>query len=332
MKTAQLVFWLLTVPLAPVAAQTLPTDPLLPAPPAGSPPEVTAITGKKESKWFVRIQGSYGLAAPGAFRPYNSYVTYPDSARPGGAHKTNRQGLGQGLRAGLGVGYILNDLINVGLDAEVYRSRRVSSNDVSGTLQGSTHATHMQTHTGYAALDAGLITVTPSITFKAISKSAFYLYARLGVSAALSTRVRGVGVETSDTKILRTGSAAATIIPANTRDETVAHYQYKGGMAFGYLAALGMQTKISDRIRFFSELQANSITYSPRKKILTKYLSNGVDLLQDPAFPKRRRETEYLKSFTRTYSPNADQSPEKATKLAIPFSSINLSAGLAFRF
>lgn len=331
MKTAQLVVWLLTVALAPVAAQTLPTDSLLPAPPAGSPPEVTAITGKKESKWFVRIQGSYGLAAPGAFRPYNSYVTYPDSTRPGGAHKTNRQGLGQGLRAGLGVGYILNDLINVGLDAEVYRSRRVSSNDVSGTRHSSASATHLETRTGYAALDASMITMTPSITFKAITKSAFYLYGRLGVSAAL-TRVRGVDVETSDTKILRTGSAAATIIPVNTRDETVAYYQYKGGMAFGYLAALGVQMKLSDRIRFFSELQANSITYSPRKKILTKYLSNGVDLLQDPAFPKRRRETEYLKSFTRTYAPNADQSPEKATKLAMPFASINLNAGLAFRF
>jgi hypothetical protein len=287
---------------------------------------------KKESKWFVRIQGSYGLAAPGAFRPHNSYATYLDSTRLGSSHKTNRRGLGQGLRTGLSVGYILNDLINVGLDADVNWSGRVCASDITDSVRRSINASTIELRSSHSALDARMITVTPSITFKAISKSAFYLYARLGVSAALSTKVGGVSVETSDTRIRRTGAPSAPIVPANTRNETLARYQYKGGMAFGYLAALGGQIKITDRIRFFTELQANSITYSPRKKIITQYIHNGKDLSQDPSVPIKQRETEYVKSFTRDYTLNANQSPEKSTKLAMSFSSINLSAGLAFRF
>ncbi len=134
---------------------------------------VTPKSGQaKESKWFVRVYGSYGLPMASSFRPgdFTSSSSTSTGAPPTTTttYKINRQGLGQGWRVGGGVGYIVNEVINLGIDVEQYWSGDISATREFSSLSSSYYSFSSNTYT------AEMLTLTSNITFKAISKPNFY--------------------------------------------------------------------------------------------------------------------------------------------------------------
>ena len=68
-----------------------------------------------EAPFYVKLYGFYGLLTPG------SQVNTSSSLSSGmaTAFKVNATGLGAGPRAGVGLGLIVSDFINVGVDADL---------------------------------------------------------------------------------------------------------------------------------------------------------------------------------------------------------------------
>ena len=219
---------------------------------SGKPSAALKPSVASDSKFYIRVYGAYGIAMPGAYSAIDYYsgsapLLYGGFTTVGTTVKDNKTGLGQGIRFGGGIGYILNDFINLGLDVDYYKSGSFVTTSVlfgANTVTGS--------------LDATMLTFTPNITFKAISADNYYIYNRLGVNVGLP-------------KITEVYAASSPV--------TVQTYEFQGGVALGYLVGIGVQFRLSNSIRAFVELNANASAYAPQKRVLTAYTENGVDKL-----------------------------------------------------
>ncbi len=79
-----------------------------------------------ESKFYVKVYGFYALLTPGGFSgqgtPFsvvpsdNSITRFGTTTTYSGY--TTKNPFGSGLRAGAGIGYVINDFINIGVDGE----------------------------------------------------------------------------------------------------------------------------------------------------------------------------------------------------------------------
>jgi hypothetical protein len=332
MKKNHLFACLLIIPLAltQLNAQTSPNSQA----PSDSP------SGGEDSKWFVRVYGSFGLATPASYQlppsiSYNSTASQRQSS-----FKTSKNGLGQGVRAGLGLGYIVSDFINLGIDADMYWSVGdiVANYGYQYTSEyGAPLDSVKYRYSSNEGVTATMINLMPNITFKAISKPNFYIYNRLGVCVGLSTQVKYTNV-TDDYQQFDYNSLG----PSNPRTIISEKFEekeseYQGGVSLGYFASLGVQAKLTQQLRVFAEVQAINIYYTPKKLVLTKYTLNGADRFSQPTTTTSEKETVFLAEYTTNNSQsNDDESvtsqPTKASKIKMPFSSVGLSIGLAFRF
>ena len=335
MKKIHLFACLLIIPLAltRINAQTLPANQASSDGPSND----------ENSKWFVRVYGSFGLATPASYQlppsiSYNSTASQRQSS-----FKTSKNGLGQGVRAGLGLGYIVSDFINLGIDADMYWSVGDIVANYGYQYSASNGAIGDSVKYQYSSnegVTATMINLMPNITFKAISKPNFYIYNRLGICIGLSTQVKYTNV-TADYQQLDYNSPnppnllnPRTIISENVVDK---ESEYRGGLSWGYFASLGVQAKLTQQLRVFAEVQAINIYYTPQKLVLTKYTLNGGNRLDQPSTTTSEKETVFLAEYTTNNSQSNDDvsvtsQPTKASQVKMPFSSVGLSVGLAFRF
>jgi hypothetical protein len=231
-----------------------------------------------------------------------------------------------GLRAGAGVGIVLNDFINVGLDVENYFGPTIKSNNLyyydnlAGLVQIS------NTSVDYKA---SIAMVSPNITFKALSQPNFFIYNRLAIKVGVMEKV----TEKTNSEYNERFIEDVNINP-NPTDHITKNkqdFEYKGGIPFGFSAALGFQVKLTDKIRFFAEAEYTYLTYNPKKKVMTQWINNdgtAVDLsLQD----KIQVETEYMKNYTVKDGQTNTNAPNPQPTLHMPFSSIGLGLGLIYR-
>jgi hypothetical protein len=300
----------------------------------------------RESKWFVKVYGSYGLPLASSFRPGNANVTISGTpASPSNDYKLNRKGLGQGLRYGGGVGYILNENINLGLDVDQYRSEAITATASSSYIylyernvtdpKNALVDTSSSTSVSNSVYRSSMLTVTPNITFKAISRPGFYIYNRLGLCVGIINRLTSRETNEYSGYYYNSSTKTRSYYGRNGRRIETEEFGYKfeGGLSIGFLASLGVQVRITNSIRLFGEAQVISMTYSPKKRILTSQLSNGVDrLLEEKAVPMREREVEYVTSYSSTSKRPDPTQPEQRIRERFPYASIGLAAGVAYRF
>jgi hypothetical protein len=266
---------------------------------SGRPSSALKPAVASESSFFIRIYGSYGIAMPGAYNSIDFYnntqstnFAYGGFTTSGTTVKDNKVGLGQGLRFGGGIGYILNDFINLGLDVDYYQSGSFLTTSVAFSAANIISGT----------LDAKMLTFTPNVTFKAISADNYYIYNRLGINVGLPK---------------------VTEVYSTTSPVTVQTYEFQGGIALGYLVGIGVQFRISNALRAFVELNANSTSYAPQKRVLTAYTEAGVDKFA--AVPASIVKTiEYFDNLT--------AGAGKSVTLSMPFTSLGLQVGVAYRF
>jgi hypothetical protein len=278
---------------------------------------------KGDSKIFVKIYGNYAFPTSGSYRntSYTSSVVNNDYTI-----KTVKDGLGMGLRAGIGVGIVLNDFINLGLDAENYFGPAIKTNNLyyydnqAGLVQITNTSVEYQ---------AKIAMIGPNITFKALSQPNFFIYNRLTIKVGVMTKV----TEKTNNEYNERFIEDVNINPNPTDHITTfkQNFEYQGGIPFGFSAALGFQVKLTDKIRFFTELEFTQLTYNPKKKVMTLWVNNDGTTVDLGTLDKIQVETEYKKEYTIKDGQTDTNAPNPQPILRMPFSSIGLGIGLIYR-
>jgi hypothetical protein len=281
------------------------------------------INAQGDSKVYLKIFGNYGFPTSASYRS-TSYTS--SGVNNDYTFTTVKDGLGMGLRAGVGIGLVLNDFINLGLDVENYFGPTIKSSNLFYYDNQAGLVTISNTSVDY---QAKIAMVSPNITFKALSQPGFFIYNRLAFKVGAMKNV----TEKTNSEYNERFIEDININPNPTDHitRTKQDFEYQGGLPFGFSAALGFQVKLTDKIRFFAEAEYTYLTYNPKKKVMTKWINNDgteVDLSQQD---KIQVETEYKKSYTIKDGQTDTNAPNPQPTLRMPFSSIGLGIGLIYR-
>ena len=269
-----------------------------------NPSGKTAAPGKtkaNESPFYVKLYGSYGLITPGTKIQYSETQSATGIAFP---FKTTNKGLGAGPRAGIGVGLIASEFINVGVDADILFGSAVK---ISNSYNDGSY-----TYTNSSSTTLKVLSITPNITFKALSRPAYYIYNRLGL----------VGGVVLDYKTVDNGLNVPNRGTSSTF-ETISSYT-KNSLAIGYHAALGIQFRLSQAIRGFAEVVAYNQSFKPKRLEVT---SSSV-IAGKPA--NSIVVTEYKDEGSIVNSNNGQ--PNQALSFNVSMNSVGVGAGLVIRF
>jgi hypothetical protein len=276
-----------------------------------------------DSKVYLKVFGNYGLPTSASYRSTNYTTSVVNNDY---TFNTVKDGLGMGLRAGVGVGFVVNDFINIGLDAENYFGPTIKSSNLYYYDNQAGLVTISNTSVDY---QAKIVMVSPNITFKALSQPNFFIYNRLAVKVGVAKKVtEKTNSEYNERYIddINVNPNPTDHITTNKQD-----FEYTGGLPYGFSAALGFQIKLTDKIRFFTEIEYTFLTYNPKKMVMTQWINNDgteVDLSQQD---KILVETEYMKTYTVKDGQTNNNAPQPQPTLHMPFSSIGLGIGLIYR-
>lgn len=278
---------------------------------------------KGDSRIYLKVFGNYALPTSASYRSTSYTIS---SVNNDYTFNTVKDGLGMGLRAGVGVGLVLNDFINIGLDAENYFGPTIKSSNLFYYDNLAGLVTISNTVSDY---QAKIVMVSPNITFKALSQPNFFIYNRLDIKVGVMTKV----TEKTNSQYNERYIEDININPNPTDHITKSKqdYEYDGGIPFGFSAALGFQVKLTDQIRFFMEVEYTQLTYNPKKKVMTKWLNNDGTEVDLSAQDKIQVETEYMKNYTIKDGQTNTNAPQPQPTLRMPFSSIGLGIGLIYR-
>ena len=286
-------------------------------------PSMYLSAQKGDSKVYLKVFGNYAFPTSASYRS-TSYTS--SSVNNDYTFTTVKDGLGMGLRAGVGVGFVLNDFINLGLDLENYFGPTIKSSNLYYYDNQAGTVTISNTGLDY---QAKIAMVSPNITFKALSQPNFFIYNRLAIKVGVMTKV--TEKTNSEYNERYADDPNANPNPTDHITKSKQDFEYQGGVPFGFSAALGFQVKLTDKIRFFTEVEYAYLTYNPKKKVMTQWINNdgtAVDLsLQD----KIQVETEYMKNYTIKDGQTNNNAPQPQPTLHMPFSSIGLGIGLIYR-
>jgi hypothetical protein len=290
---------------------------------------------RHEPRFVLTVHGGYAIALGSTFKFYPDDIsTIREEILPNQApqktmsYNSPKKGLGEGLRVGVGISYVLNDFINIGLDIDYFHStihkiRDSSYHEVKGTGPGSTDYSYQESMR--IAYDATLLTFTPNFTFKAISRPKWFLYNKVG--AVVTFRPNSIQHEKQD--------IAARLTSQSIVKDSAAHNEkrYEWGIknpSFGFMGAIGAQVKLTARLRAYAELQFSHIVFVVDKRTLTNYTLSGKDVVS--TVPESEREIYFSTDFRdNAWTPDQDK-PGKAITQRIPITYVGMQAGLAWRF
>ncbi len=301
------------------------TDTLLPS-----------ITAFKEPRFLLNIHSGYTVGLGSTFK------FYPDDIRSISVTKTDNQapqksvsysnpskGLGDGFRFGGGISYILNDFLNIGLDVDYFSSTISKTRD--STYRQTLTAPPMGEPDSYTyqerttmSYDATLITLTPSVTFKAISRPKWFLYNKVGVVVTFRPNSRETDITDINTRKGWQGffkDSASRIVK-----------KYDWGIknpAVGFMGAFGMQLKVAERFRLFGEVQFSHIVFVVRSRSLVEFTIDGNDIKS--TLPVSIRELQFVKSFTSNSLSRDPDQPSQALTQRIPITYIGGQVGIVYQ-
>jgi hypothetical protein len=264
---------------------------------------------------YVKIYGGYGLLTPGS-----NILTASTSAIGGGsssAFANSKVGLGAGLHFGGGVGVILNDFLNVGVDAEYLKADNISVNSTFSNSPYYSTQSQLLTHS--------TLSIIPNITFKAFSKPTYYFYTRLGLMIDIQTKLELTGQDST-----YTSSMGNTYIYL-TKD---GDQKYAYNLNLGAQVAVGIQFRISEILRGFAEVAGSFLPVSPSTLKWTFTNQNSVN----GGMPNT---TNYIYNFTyaksgnnqlmSSTSGNTVTTSETSAKITQNINSVGLNIGLVVR-
>ena len=245
-----------------------------------------------ESPIYIKLYGFYGLLTPGSRGAIQSAAGPSTNT----TFKVGTYGLGAGPRMGIGVGFIVSEFVNVGLDVDYLFGKPLVSTS-TGTTSRSENSTEYE-----------VVTISPNVMFKAVSQPSYYIYNRIGLCA-------GVLLNHTSTYHYESGTPLA---------KYDYKYELESGLGIGYQAALGIQFRIAGALRGFAELNAISLTFRPTRQEQTVNNKNGVNA-------GKLSITEYKSQGTYSNTETTKNYINTSATYALPINSVGIGAGLVFR-
>lgn len=249
-----------------------------------------------ESPVYIKAYGFYSLLTPGTQINYSA--SQSQSTSPTIFTPINTR-LGAGPHAGIGLGLIVSDFINVGIDADIFFGTALKDNS---NFYSSSYYQRSSTTT------LSVLSIIPNITFKALSRPSYYIYNRLGLMGGIV-----LDYKIAD-NTLETPTKGASTMSVSTSTYT------KNSLAIGYQAALGIQFRLSQAVRGFVEIVAYNQSFKPKELQSTTNTSGASASIQSST-------TEYKSQgdFNKT-------DPTEQPSFNVAINSVGVGAGLAFRF
>lgn len=291
---------------------------------------------KGDSRFSINIHGGYAFGLGSTFKFYPDNVSSIRMTQMGNntpskttVYNSPTRGLGEGFRVGIGGSYILNDFINLGLDLDYFKSTIYKDRDSSFNRTQITGApngmnTYSYTENTRISYEATLLTLSPNITFKAVSRSKWYLYNKLG--AVITFRPNSIQNNTQDIST-RTGWQGFFKDSAVNNKQT-----FEWGIrnpAFGFMGGVGAQFKLSQKIRAYGEIQFSHIVFTVRKRTTTAFLQNGADVIGN--LTNSERVILFKDSYVENRTPDVN-APSFSLTERIPITYVGFQAGLSYRF
>lgn len=292
------------------------------------------------SRFLIKVYGGYGFATGNTYNYFsdagtsadNFVETFSDANNPSQTRvvvKENTRGLGTAARVGLGIAYIVNDYVNLGVDVDYYNSKiSRSRRDVAISLASTTVPALTTTKLSDFSYDADIIAVSPNIVFKAITRNNVYVYTRLGMTLSPFYKL-----ERLDKTSIKVTTPSAAVV----KDSSILkRYDVDLKFPIGFFASFGANFKLSGRMRLFVEGQYTSIIFTPKTRTVVEYSENGKDLLGELASRKQYRQEVFTKEFnvplaTLANNPNYTV-PREIPAVRIPVTNFSVLAGVTYRF
>ena len=293
----------------------------------------TAAVIKKEPHFYVNLHGGYSTAIGSTYSYFPDNITSVQIQKIENnpqvkttAYKEIKNGLGNGSRFGIGVYYILNDFINIGFDLDFFKTSISKTRDSSyyriETTSNRVRETIFNQHY-LVSYNANIVTLSPMVTFKAISRPKWFLYNKLGAMMSLQLKLDETLAERDSTRKGTNGAYTDSV--ANIYKT----FYFKGkSPAWGFNASLGAQFKITEKVRFFVEAQFTQIVFYPERRSTSQFMLNGADML--PVTPVVSKEIEFEKEYA-IVNTNDNSKPLKMVRQKVPISYVGLMAGFGIR-
>jgi hypothetical protein len=295
-----------------------------------------AIFIAKQSRFVINLHSGYSVGLGSTFKFYPDDVRAISVMQNGtnepvknSTYANPSKGLGDGFKFGFGGSYIVNDFINVGIDFDYFNStikkyRDSSIHQTNLLVSGPTDADeHSYFERNTISYNATLLSVTPHITFKAISRPKWFLYNKLG--AIITFRPNSLQKDITDVNT----SMGWQGFYRDSSSSTVKKYEWGiKNPAFGFMGAFGGQIKLADRFRIFAEVQFSHIVFVIRKRTLTDFIVNQQHLENN--FPVSMRELEFVKSFSTSTNAGDPGMPSQTLVQRIPITYVGLQAGISY--
>ncbi len=236
-------------------------------------------------KLFVRAGLGYAL-------PSGSQTIGFNSKDPNTEFATNGS-FGTGFNGELGIGYMFNKNIGLGLDISYLVGKKNVSKDDRGNDRSKQE------------ISGNALAFTPNIVLSTAMEGKIVPYAKAGLVIA-SASVTDV----------RTGTAGNIYVQES---------KTTGGIALGFKGAMGVNYAVNQKISIYGELAYTGMSYRPAKTVVTKATEDGIDVL--PFYSARDKETTYSSEVDNTAA-SPSSVPRKEVTPILPFGSIGLNFGV----
>ncbi|HZK63312.1 MAG TPA: hypothetical protein VFC34_04155, partial [Puia sp.] len=213
------------------------------------------------------------------------------------------------IRFGGGIGVIVSDFLNIGADVEYLSGATLKSNTSYLNPGGYSYISSQQI--SYTALS-----VTPHVIFKALSKPDYLIYNKLGILLNLPMDLNKTQKESSF------NNAIAYTYSADRKST------YKVGLTVGLNVALGVQVRLTDKLRGYAEIFGNYLVLSPTRYDETSVqITNGVITNSD-------LHITYIKSGQTSNSTNGNTVTATSSVSGNTFNmnTLGINIGIAYRF
>ncbi len=286
--------------------------------------------GGSTSKVYFKLYGGYGLFTPGAFKGVSN-----NDNNDVNVVKVQKVGMGGGLRVGAGFGIIVNEYINVGIDGEYLMGKTIKVK--VGAVTGASITTQ-----GTITYDHKVYFVIPNIVFKAISKPSYYIYNRIGLVVGIPSSVTEQEQSEYHFKNLTVGTKEVQQTDLHTTSNGIDKLKN----SFGYQGVLGIQTKVSEKLRGFFEIAVYGISFDriSYEDIKRQVVQTDIKNDNPPTSKTTMDNSRYIRKYAESgwtnyeYPPGATGPPfNKLITATYPQSPVNMNTltvgvGLAYRF
>ncbi len=289
---------------------------------------------KDESRFYLSIHGGYAFSLGSTFKFYPDNVSSVSVKQLDNTpevkqinYKEDSKGLGDGFRAGVGISYIINDFINVGIDLDYFKSSisKIKDSDFYSAQSMNGIIDEVNYNEQYKiSYTTSLLSFSPNITFKAIARPKFFIYNKLG--AIVIFRPSSIQRESinGDYKLGWQGFYR----DSSSTSQKVYDWGIRNP-AFGFMGGIGGQVKITERVRAYAEIQFTHIIFKVENRLLTDFKMNGTEMIN--TLSQSEKEIIFKRNYTSEVNTNPNM-PTVATYQRFPITYAGLQLGIVYRF